>query len=287
MVDATSSPRVLLLGADGMLGQAWHRLLQGEGLVHDTRLFPDFDLTKREHVEGLPLGEFDVVVNCTGWTNVDGAETDEAAATVLNGDCVGWLADQCAARSCTLVHYSTDYVFEGDATSPYPVDHPRSPLNAYGRSKAVGEERIEASGAAFLLLRTSWLYAPWAGNFVRTMARLGKERDSLKVVDDQRGRPTSAEHLAATSLALLGKNARGILHVTDGGECTWCDLARAVIEAVNPSCTVSPCTTDEFPRPARRPAYSVLDLGPTEALVGPMPHWTEQVAAVVARLESD
>lgn len=289
----TTAPRVLLLGSDGMLGRAWHELAQREALPLRTRTFPTFDLTRREHVEALPLDDVDVVVNCTGWTDVDGAETHEEAATALNGDGVGWLAERCLAGGATLVHYSTDYVFEGDAKQPYAVDHPRAPLNAYGRSKAVGEAQLEAilggaaareAGAGFLLLRTSWLYAPWGGNFVRTMARLGRERDSLKVVNDQRGRPTSAEHLAATSLALLRRGTHGTLHVTDGGECTWFELARAVIEQVNPACVVEPCSTADFPRPAVRPAYSVLDLGPTEAIVGPMPAWELQVAGVVARL---
>lgn len=284
MTDLDPNPRVLLLGADGMLGRAWHQLLQAQALPHQTRVFPGFDLTARDQVDALPLAEVDVVVNCTGWTDVDGAEADEAAATALNGDGVGWLAEHCARAGCTLVHYSTDYVFSGDATTPYPVDHPRAPLNAYGRSKAAGEAHIEASGVRYLLVRTSWLYAPWGGNFVRTMARLGRQRDSLMVVDDQRGRPTRAEHLAATSLALLRKGASGPLHVTDGGECSWYEFARAIIERVNPACTVNPCTSDQFPRPARRPTYSVLDLTPVEALVGPMPPWTEQVVAVLEQL---
>lgn len=282
-----SASRVLVLGPDGMLGQAWLALLQREGLTHDVRSYPDFDLTQREHVQALPREGFDVVVNCTGYTNVDGAEEHEDDATALNGHGVGWLAEHCRAMDATLVHYSTDYVFEGDATAPYAVDHTRAPLNAYGRSKAVGEELIEQSGARFLLLRTSWLYAPWANNFVRTMARLGKTKESLSVVDDQRGRPTSAEHLASASLALLRKDATGTLHVTDGGECTWYGLAKAVIEQVNPACVVSPCTTADFPRPAKRPAYSVLDLAPTEALIGPMPAWQEQVADVVRRLPEE
>ncbi|MCA9654952.1 MAG: dTDP-4-dehydrorhamnose reductase [Myxococcales bacterium] len=278
------SARVLLLGNDGMLGHAWQRLLGREGIEHETRSYPELDLTRREQVMALPGEGIALVVNCTGWTDVDGAETQEAAATALNGDGVGWLAEHCAAAGATLVHYSTDYVFSGDATRPYAIDHPRAPLGAYGRSKAVGEERVEASGASYLLLRTSWLYAPWGNNFVRTMARLGRQRDALKVVHDQRGRPTSAEHLAAASLALWRKGVTGTLHVTDGGECSWYELAKAVIERVNPACTVSPCTTAEFPRPAPRPAYSVLDLGPTEAHLGPMPPWPEQVASVVDRL---
>jgi dTDP-4-dehydrorhamnose reductase len=284
----TARPHVLLLGSDGMLGRAWLELAEREGLPVVRWDYPAVDLTRREHVARLPVPKVDVVVNCTGWTDVDGAETREAEATALNGVAVGWLAEECKGFDRPLVHYSTDYVFEGHADRPYAIDHPRAPLNAYGRSKAVGEERIEATlggtDPGFLLIRTSWLYAPWGNNFVRTMARLCKQRPELRVVDDQRGRPTSAEHLAATSLALLRQGARGTLHVTDGGECSWYELARAVIERVNPACVVTPCTTAEFPRPARRPAYSVLDLAPAEALVGPMPPWPEQVAGVVERL---
>lgn len=279
---------ILLLGPSGMLGRAWVELAQREGIPLITRDYPEVDLSRPEHIEALPREGFNVVVNCTGFTDVDGAETNEVGATALNGAAVGGLAKLCADTGATLVHYSTDYVFEGDATEPYAVDHQRAPLNAYGRSKAVGEELIEASGAEFLLLRTSWLYAPWAKNFVRTMAMLGRTKDALSVVDDQRGRPTSAEHLAASSLALLRKGATGTLHVTDGGECTWFEFASAVIAQVNEgsehSCTVSPCTTADFPRPAVRPAYSVLDLGPTEALIGPMPPWQQLVADVVSRL---
>lgn len=280
----SSKPRVILLGSGGMLGRAWLELAAREGLSVVAFDYPALDLTRREHLDGLPLADADVVVNCTGWTDVDGAETREADATALNGHGVGWLAERCHAAGRLLVHYSTDYVFSGDATAPYPVDHPRAPLNAYGRSKAVGEELIEASGAEHLLLRTSWLYAPWGNNFVRTMARLGRSKDSVRVVHDQRGRPTSAEHLAAASLALVREGARGTLHVTDGGECTWYELACAVIERVNPACKVDPCTSAEFVRPAKRPAYSVLDLGPTEALLGAMPPWQAHVAEVVARL---
>src|SRR5690606_41203248 len=129
-----------------------------------------------------------------------------------------------------------------------------------------------------------WLYAPWGKNFVRTIAKLASERPELKVVDDQRGRPTSAEHLARASLALLEGGARGTFHVTDGGECTWFELAREVAAKVAPSCRVVPCTTAEHPRPAKRPAYSVLDLRETEARIGPMPDWRATVASVLARV---
>jgi dTDP-4-dehydrorhamnose reductase len=149
----------------------------------------------------------------------------------------------------------------------------------------VGERAIWDAGGPHLVLRTSWLYAPWANNFVRTIFKASRERDELQVVNDQRGRPTSAEHLARASLALLDKGAHGTLHVTDGGECTWFDFASEIVRLAGHRAAVKPCTSAQFPRPAKRPAYSVLDLGPTEALLGPMPDWHENLADVMRRLE--
>jgi dTDP-4-dehydrorhamnose reductase len=187
------------------------------------------------------------------------------------------------------VHISTDYVFDGNADTPYAVEHPRDPVNAYGRSKAVGEVALEQGPAPFLCVRTSWLYAPWGHNFVRTMLRLTAERDTLKVVDDQRGRPTSATHLAATTRQLLAADARGTFHVTDGGECTWHGLAKEIArQASSPgeTCDVQPCTTADFPRPAPRPAYSVLDLSKAEAIVGPMRVWKQSLKDVIESAEN-
>lgn len=280
-------PRVLLVSPDGMLGRAFKALLEGQGVAVTEASYPALDLTKDETLDAVDWSAVDVVLNCAAWTDVDGAEANEAGATAVNGEGVGRLAQRCRDAGAVLVHYSTDYVFDGKATTPYRVDHPRAPVNAYGRSKAVGETRIELSGAEHLIIRTSWLYAPWGGNFVKTMARLGRDKDSLRVVHDQRGRPTSAEHLASATWALLGKGARGMYHVADGGECSWYELAKAVIEAVDPTCKVEPCTSEEFVRPAPRPAYSVLDLSKTEALIGPMPAWQDNVADVVRRLPTE
>ncbi len=202
-----------------------------------------------------------------------------------NGDGPRRLAEACKRAFVPLVHFSTDYVFAGHGAEPYRVDAPLDPQSAYGRTKAAGETAIRESGAEHLILRTSWLYAPWANNFVRTIAKLSRERDALKVVDDQRGRPTSAEHLATSTLALLRQAARGTLHVTDGGECTWFGLASEIVRLLGSPCVVSPCTTAEFPRPAPRPAYSVLDLSRTEALLGKLPDWRVNLEDVMARLE--
>lgn len=278
-----SEPVYLVVGADGMLGRAFLALFEQRGLPARGLLWPAFDLTDRASVERDVAGPVRAVINCAAYTDVDGAETNEPAANAVNGTGVANLVERCDALGVPLVHFSTDYVFDGQGTSPYPVDHRVAPLNAYGRSKRAGEEALLASTGAHLLIRTSWLYAPWGKNFVLTIAKLAKERPELRVVDDQRGRPTSSEHLARVSLALLEQGAHGTFHVTDGGECTWFELAREVASIVAPGCRVVPCTTAEFPRPAPRPAYSVLDLSRTEALVGPMPDWRAHVADALAR----
>ncbi|MSP26430.1 MAG: dTDP-4-dehydrorhamnose reductase [Myxococcales bacterium] len=243
---------------------------------------PSVDLAVRDTVERI--ADFDVVINCAAYADVDRAEDDEASAFAVNGVGVGWLAERCARIDAKLVHFSTDYVFDGRATAPYAVEHPILPVNVYGRSKADGECRIRACDVPHLIVRTSWLYAPWGKNFVRTMAALGRERAELRVVHDQRGRPTSVEALAAGTVRLLGAGASGTLHLTDSGEATWFELASHVVRRVNPACRVLPCTSAEFPRPAPRPGYSVLDISRSEALLGAPCSWQDAVDDVVSRL---
>lgn len=275
---------VLLLSPDGMLGHAWHLLLERESVSFEEVSYPEFDLTDRESTARAVDDRFKTVINCSAYTDVDGAETDEETARAINGTGIGVLAELCGRSEALLVHYSTDYVFNGDAHRPYSTDHPLDPVNAYGRSKALGEERIRAAGDKHLIIRTSWLYAPWAKNFVRTMARLCQEREVLKVVDDQRGRPSSAEQLAQSSQRLLARGGRGTFHLTDGGECTWYDFARAIADQVGATCRIEPCSTEEFPRPAKRPRYSVLDLTASEALAGPLPPWQQCLASVLQQM---
>jgi dTDP-4-dehydrorhamnose reductase len=267
-----------------MLGRAWMSLLAERRIPARPLVWPEFDLTDRSNVERHVTSEARAVIDCAAYTDVDEAEAHETLATAINGTGVGWLVERCDALGIPLVHYSTDYVFDGRGSTPYPVDHPTAPLNAYGRSKLAGEQHVRRSRGPHLLIRTSWLYAPWGKNFVLTIARLAKEKPELRVVDDQRGRPTSAEHLARVSLALLEHEARGTFHVTDGGECTWFELATEIARIVSPRCTVVPCTSADVARPAKRPAYSVLDIRETEARVGPMPDWRTNVAAVLARM---
>jgi dTDP-4-dehydrorhamnose reductase len=276
-------PEILLISPDGMLGRSYETLLRSRGLEFTGVSWPAFDLTKPETVEPYMKDGVRVILNCSAFTDVDGAETREAEATAINGAGVALLAAHAKRLGATLVHFSTDYVFEGDATSPYEVDHPISPVNAYGRSKAAGERAILESGCDHLIVRTSWLYAPWAKNFVLTMRELGRTKDEIRVVNDQVGRPTSAEYLAERSWALLEKRARGIYHVTDGGDCSWHGFASLVIAESGSKCRVTPCTSEEFVRPAKRPAYSILDLSKTEALLGPSRPWQDNVRDVLKR----
>jgi len=277
---------ILLVGDRGMLGRAFRELFATTIRAYEGFDLPDFDASEPAQVAVVMRKSWSAIINCAAYTNVDGAEDHEQAAMRGNAVAPRVLAEASKRAGIPLVHFSTDYVFAGDAQQPYPVDAPLQPLGAYGRTKAAGEEAIRESGAQHLILRTSWLYAPWANNFVRTMAKLTRDKPALKVVDDQRGRPTSAEHLAKTALALLDRAASGTFHVTDGGECTWYEFTRAIAEILGRTCTISPCTTAEFPRPAPRPAYSVLDLARTEALLGPMPEWRENLASVLSRLEA-
>ncbi len=275
--------KVLVTGSAGMLGTAWLQLLEAQGMAHEGHDRDTLDLLDTSAIaSALDRVRPTHVINCAAWTDVDGAETQEDAATILNGRVVADLAGACAKRGITLAHYSTDYVFSGSATEPYPVDAPREPLNAYGRSKAVGELALERSGCRYLLIRTSWLYAPWGKNFVLTMLNLTASRDELKVVHDQRGRPTSCTELAKNTLALLRAGATGPYHLSDAGECTWCEFTREIATQAGNTCTVHPCTTDEFPRPAKRPAYSVLDLAAAQRLIGEIKPWQDALADCLA-----
>jgi dTDP-4-dehydrorhamnose reductase len=278
---ATMQP-YFIVSPDGMLGRAWQALLGARGIASAGGSYPELDLRDPASVARFIEPKYRVVINCAAYTDVDGAEKHEADADAVNATGLANLAARCRDTGALLVHYSTDYVFDGTASTPYPVDEPRRPQNAYGRSKARGEELLERSGSAFIMIRTSWLYAPWGKNFVDTMAKLGASKPVLRVVNDQRGRPTSAQYLAERSLALIEHDARGTFHVTDGGECTWFEFAQAIIAATGGKAQVDPCTAAEFASPTVRPAYSVLDLSRTDALIGPSRDWRDNLADVLA-----
>jgi dTDP-4-dehydrorhamnose reductase len=274
--------KYLVLGAGGMVGRAWARVLAQHGSSHRALTRSEFDITVPAHLERIEPG-VDVVVNCAAYTQVDQAETDRDAACRANGEAVGALAERCKQIGARLVHYSTDYVFDGHGKAPYPTDAPTSPVNAYGASKLLGETLLRASGVRALLVRTSWVYAPEGKNFVLTIANLLASKPKLDVVDDQRGRPSSADELAANTFRLCGMVDEGTFHLTDGGQCTWFDFACEIRDQLGLSTPINPCGSDTYPRPAARPAYSVLDISESERLLGPLSPWQAALGRVLAR----
>jgi dTDP-4-dehydrorhamnose reductase len=229
-------------------------------------------------------GRRPVLVNAAAYTAVDDAEQDEATAAVVNGAAPGWLAEEMAGHG-RLVHVSTDYVFDGSASEPYPVDAPTAPRSAYGRTKAAGEQAIAAVGGDAGVVRTAWVYGRHGSNFVRTMTNLEAARETISVVDDQVGSPTWSADLAAGLVELGAREGSvpPVLHYTNRGQVSWWGLARAVFEELGADPErVLPTTTDAFPRPAPRPAYSVLDGGAWVAagLTSPRP-WREALHAAM------
>ena len=280
--------RILILGAGGQLARSWKELLEREGIEHDAWSSAQFSLGNSAHLDRLHDGpKWDLVVNCGAYTQVDKAESEYDVAERINGTGVGELATCCKQLGTRLIHYSTDYVFDGQASTPYPTDAPISPVNAYGRSKAAGERALAESGAQALLIRTSWVYAPWGKNFVLTMVRLLREKPELRVVSDQRGRPSSALQLAERSWALSKQVASGTYHLTDGGECSWHELTCAIRDELGVDTPVHPIPTTEFPTPAKRPAYSVLDITKAEDIIGPARPWGMALSDVLDRWKAD
>jgi dTDP-4-dehydrorhamnose reductase len=228
------------------------------------------------------------VVNCAAWTDVDGAETAEAAATAVNGDGAGNVARAAAETGARIVHVSTDYVFDGEREhagngtgEPWVESDAVNPLGAYGRSKLAGEELVAAATDEHAIVRTAWLFGAGGRNFVDTMLALGEERDEVSVVTDQVGSPTWTVHLADGLVELAERRGDvGILHATAGGACSWYELAVEVFDRAGLRCRVLPTTSDRFPRPARRPAYSVLGTERDEAPV--LPPWQDGVAAYLS-----
>ena len=249
--------------------------LEGEQVVALTR--SDLDITDSRMVNACVAEHApDVIVNCAAYTKVDQAEVEESAANAINGSAVELLAAAANSVDALLVHISTDFVFDGSATEPYEITTPTTALSAYGRSKLLGE--IAAAHASkHVIVRTSWLFGVHGPNFVEAIRnQIRKGTDPLRVVSDQRGRPTYTPHLARAviRLARLAHDsdvARGIVHYADAEECSWFDFARAIAEEVGSDVTVKPVTTDQFPRPARRPAYSVLSTERYERLTGVAP----------------
>ena len=255
---------ILVTGCNGQLGSELRELAPQEN--EDIRfLFTDkdeLDITDRKAVNlFMEQHAVSVVINCAAYTAVDKAESDEALCELLNHTAPEYLAAAAAAVGATMIQVSTDYVFDGTACTPYREDAPTNPQTVYGRTKLAGEESVIRNCPGSMVIRTAWLYSTFGNNFVKTMIRLGKERDTLGVIADQIGTPTYARDLAKTILLIVEKGiVPGVYHYTNEGACSWYDFAQAVhrLEGIR-SCRVKPLTTADYPTPAQRPHYSVLD----------------------------
>ncbi len=273
---------IVVTGASGQVGTAFRELIPGARFLTRAEL----DLTDLDAIPAVLRSlDADAVVNCAAYTAVDRAEEETETAELVNGRAVGVMAEVTAGLGIPFVTYSTDYVFAGDAIHPYLESDPTDPINAYGRSKELGERLALAANPRTLVVRTSWVVSGSHPNFVATMLRLARDR-TLRVVDDQTGCPTVAADLAAGTLAALDAGATGILHLTNRGETTWFRLARRAVElaGIDPG-RIEPCTTDEYPTLARRPAYSVLGSERRAALgLTALPFWEESLPGVVERI---
>ncbi len=282
--------KALVTGSNGQLGHAL-RACVPDGVTVFDRDVQHLDITDRASVRAaLEALRPDVLLNCAAYTAVDRAESEEEAAHRVNATAVGILAEETRAVGARLVHVSTDFVFDGTAGRPYAPDAATHPLSAYGRTKLEGER---LAGEDALIVRTAWVYAPVGHNFVRTMLRLMGTLPEVRVVADQIGTPTFAPGLAAALWTLAERGARGIHHYTDAGVASWYDFAVAIQEEalaiglLANAVPVTPIATTDFPTPAIRPAYSVLDKRDTyAALGGPAPHWRVQLRTMLKEIQA-
>ena len=286
--------RYLLLGSTGMLGQAFHKLLTNLGHIVIT---PKIDIADRKQVISVLEREYnaiindrkyDAVINCAAYTKVDQAEMDEPDAYRVNVMGAMNLAFECMIANVPLIHFSSDYVFSGNSKIPYRVDDKRDPCNAYGRTKNYGEDIVRQTMTDHLIIRTSWLYASWGDNFVKTILDKAQNNKEIKVVDDQFGSPSSAEKVAQITYDLFKKDARGTFHVTSGvtsPATSWYDFANQIIRLSKFDCLVTPCKTSDMQRYARRPRYSVLDISKTETYVGrEICGWRDDLVQVINQI---
>jgi dTDP-4-dehydrorhamnose reductase len=273
--------RILITGKPGML---WHDLdtvlrASAHEAVHLSR--HDADLSQQGAI-GSAAGTWspEVIVHAAAYTDVDGCERDPEKAWRDNVVATENVAGFARTVGAHLVYVSTDYVFDGSARSPVPVSAPVGPVSVYGRTKLEGEEAVRRSGAPFLIVRTSWVFGTSGWNFVEAIRNAAREREHLRVVDDQRGTPTYTVDLAGALLELALRRVAGVLHLSNSGECTRYEWAAEILRLDGLGhVSLEPCRTEDVPRPARRPAYSVLDNSDAVAILGrPLPHWRDALA---------
>jgi dTDP-4-dehydrorhamnose reductase len=277
----------LITGAAGMVGTDLQEALaiRGEDFLPLTR--SDLDITDSRAVTAAAVeARPSIIVNCAGYTRVDAAESNERLANAINGSSVELLAQAANAVDALLVHISSDFVFDGRSQRPYDINDATAPLSIYGRSKLLGEHAA-THARKHVIVRTSWLFGVNGANFVEAIRnQIQKGTNPIRVVNDQRGRPTYTRHLAEAIIRIANLDARGMIHYADEPECTWYDFACAIVEELGSGVPVKPVATEDFPRPAARPAYSVLSTERYERLTGVRPEsWREGLREYFEKFE--
>ncbi len=277
--------KLLVTGAGGMLGRAVVDAATRLGHDVSAATRQDVDVTDADALHRIIAARLpEAVVNCAAYTDVDGAESDRAAALAVNGAGAGNVAAAAAEIGAQIVHVSTDYVFDGAKREPWLESDPVGPLGAYGESKLAGEREVIAANPRHAIVRTAWLFGAGGRNFVDTMLALGADRDEVSVVTDQIGCPTWTVHLAGALVELAERpEETGIHHIAGAGSCSWNELALEIFDVAGIDCRVLPTTTESFPRPAPRPAYSVLGSERAEPLT--LPRWQDGVAQYVRGMD--
>ena len=289
---------VLVTGANGQLGTELRNITarsRNRYIFSDVISLPGvetvhLDITDIAAIRIICESErIDAIVNCAAYTNVDKAEDDAQMAMLLNSTAAGNLAQVASELGATMIHISTDYVFNGSRAIPYDEGQPTDPLGVYGSTKLSGEKEIEKSGCKWIIIRTAWLYSPYGRNFVKTMRQLTAERDALKVVFDQVGTPTYARDLAGLITTIIDKgmlDRTGIYHYSNEGAISWYDFAKAICELCGNTCDIRPCLSGEYPTKAVRPHFSVFDKRKVKETFGiRIPYWKDSLKDCINRLE--
>lgn len=284
---------ILVTGANGQLGHEMQRVAKSS---NHNYIFTDvadgyekLDITNIEDIRNMvKKNNVDIIVNCAAYTNVDKAESDYDTANLINNTAADNLATAMKEAGGTLIHISTDYVFQGDRNTPCQEDWATNPLGVYGKTKLAGEAAIATTGCNSIIIRTAWLYSQWGKNFVKTMQSLTATHDTLKVVFDQVGTPTFAGDLADVIAHIINTgqtDKTGIYHFSNEGVCSWYDFAKLICKLSGNTCDINPCYSEEFPSPVKRPHFSVLDKKKIKETFGiKVPYWTDSLEVCIKQL---
>jgi len=286
--------KVLIIGGEGQLGSSLKQQIQNETFAQfEITTMNELDLSKEDNIkEFFEHTDFNYVVNCTAYTAVDKAESDRVTARLINAKAIQWIGRHAAAKKAGVIHVSTDYVFSGEGNTPLSTREPVSPTSVYGTTKAEGEQLLAMENSQSIIIRTSWLYSEYGNNFMKTMLRLGSEKESINVVYDQIGTPTYAGDLAAAILHILRKTAAdaqnfvpGIYHYSNEGVCSWYDFASMIFKIKGLKCFINPVLSDAFPSVAKRPVYSVMDKKKIREQFGlTIPFWVNSLENCIKNL---